>query len=122
LHRSKTVQDGAGREISIPLGRTPWCPVAAVTNRLDAAALTDAPVFRPVDRHGNVGTDRLSGEGVCLVVRARVAAAGIDLPNFSSHSLCADFATSAAHASDAILARDARHGEQPEGIAAGALP
>jgi integrase len=135
LRRSKTDQEGAGREIGVPLGRTRWCPVAVVTNWLDAAAITDGPVFRPVDRHGNVGADRLSGEAVCLVVRERVAAAGFDPTGFSGHSLRAGFATSAAqagvstlkiraqtgHASDAMLARYVRDGELFVGNAAGVL-
>ena len=33
------------------------------------------PVFRPVDRHGRVASERLSGEAVSLIVNERVAAA-----------------------------------------------
>ena len=83
------------------------------------------PVFRPVDRHGRVATERLSGEAVSLIVKERVAAAGIDASGFSGHSLRAGFATSATlagvsslkiraqtgHASDAMLARYVRDGE-----------
>ena len=38
----------------------------------------DGPVFRRVDRHGNPIDGRLSGEAVSLVIKARVAAVGLD--------------------------------------------
>src|SRR5271157_1055938 len=89
----------------------------------------------PVDRHGRVASDPLSGEAVSLFVNERVAAAGIDASGFSGHSLRAGFATSAAqagvstlkiraqtgHASDAMLARYVRDGEMFVGNAVGAL-
>lgn len=82
-------------------------------------------MFRPVDRHGNVGAGRLSGEAVSIVVRERVAAADIDPTGYSGHSLRAGFATSAAqagvstlkiraqtgHTSDAMVSRYIRDGE-----------
>jgi integrase len=79
--------------------------------------------------------DRLSGEGVSLVIRERVANAGINPGGFSGHSLRAGLATSAAqagvptwrikaqtrHASDAMLQRYIRDGELFTDNAAGAL-
>jgi integrase len=135
LRRSKTDQDGVGRKIGIPLGRSKWCPVAALENWLDAAGIMEGPIFRRVDRHGRVLTERLSGEAVCLVVRERVAAAGYEPSEFSGHSLRAGLATSAVqagvstlkirgqtgHASDAMLVRYVRDGELFLDNAAGAL-
>jgi integrase len=135
LRRSKTDQDGVGRKIGIPLGRSKWCPVAALERWLQAVGIEDGPVFRRVDRHGRVSAERLSAEAVCLVVRERVVAAGYDPTGYSGHSLRAGFATSAAqagvslwrirqqtgHASDAMLARYIRDGELFIDNAAGAL-
>lgn len=135
LRRSKTDQDGIGRKIGIPFGRTRWCPVAALEHWLTAAGSEDGPVFRPVSRHGRVSTNRLSAEAVNLVVRERVAAAGYDPAGYSGHSLRAGLATSAAragvptwkirqqtgHASDAMLARYIRDGELFVGNVADAL-
>jgi integrase len=135
LRRSKTDQNGVGRKIGIPHGRGRWCPVVALEQWHAASSITEGPVFRPVDRHGRVGLNRLSGEGVCLVVRERVHAAGIDPGDYSGHSLRAGLATSAAqagvstwkirqqtgHASDAMLARHIRDGELFVGNVAGAL-
>jgi integrase len=82
-----------------------------------------------------LGTKRLSGEAVCLVVRERVRAAGIDPASYSGHSLRAGLVTSAAHAgvptwkirqqtghaSDAMLSRYIRDKELFLANAAGAL-
>lgn len=135
LRFSKTDQEGAGRKVGIPHGRTRHCPVAAVDIWLALSGIDDGPIFRPVDRHGHVHTERLSGEAVSLVIKERVAAAGIDPSGFSGHSLRAGFATSAAqagvstikiraqtgHASDAMLSRYIRDGQLFVHNAAGAL-
>jgi site-specific recombinase XerC len=49
IRRSKTDQDGVGRKIGIPFGRTIHCPVRALENWLSAAQIEDGPVFRSVD-------------------------------------------------------------------------
>jgi integrase len=135
LRRSKTDQAGVGRKIGIPHGRGRWCPVAALDAWLAASGVTEGSVFRPVDRHGRVHDARLSGEAVSLVVRERVAAAGLDPTRYSGHSLRAGLATSAAqagvptwriraqtrHASDAMLSRYVREGELFTDNAAGSL-
>jgi integrase len=54
LRRSKTDQDGQGRKIGIPFGRTRWCPVAALDSSLGASGIVEGAVFRPVDRHGRM--------------------------------------------------------------------
>ncbi len=87
LRPSKTDQDGVGREIGIPLGRSKWCPVTAFEVWLEAAEIEAGPVFRPVDRHGRIASERLSGETVSLIVKERIVAAGIDPAGFSGHSL-----------------------------------
>ena len=135
LRRSKTDQEGVGRKIGIPLGRTRWCPVAALDRWLAAAGIEAGPVFRRVDRHGRASDESLSPEAVSLVVRERVAATGFDPSGYSGHSLRAGFATSAVqagvstlkvraqtgHASDAMLSRYVRDGELFLGNAAGVL-
>ncbi len=135
LHRSKTDQEGTGRKIGIPHGRTRWCPVTALSDWMERAGIVEGPIFRPMDRHGKVGDQRLSSEAVSLVIKERVAAVGLDPADYSGHSLRAGLATSAAaagvsswkirqqtgHASDAMLARYIRDGELFVDNAAGAL-
>lgn len=135
LRRSKTDQTGTGRKIGIPHARGRWCPVATLNYWKEAAHIKEGPLFRPISRHGQVGTSRLSGEAVCLIVRARAKRAGLNSPGYSGHSLRAGFATSAAlagvptwkvrqqtgHASDVMLARYIRHSELFVGNAVDAL-
>ncbi len=78
IRRSKTDQEGVGRKVGIPHGRTRWCPVTALNDWLGRSGVEDGPVFRRVDRHGNLLRGRLSGEAVSLVIKARVAAVGLD--------------------------------------------
>jgi len=135
IRRSKTDQEGAGRRIGIPHGRSKYCPVAAVEDWLAVSSITTGPLFRPITRHGYVAAKRLSGDAVSGLLRERLKLAGIDPKDFSGHSLRAGFATSAAqagvstlkirqqtgHASDAMLARYVREGELFTGNAAGVL-
>ena len=135
IRRSKTDQEGMGRKIGIPFGRTIHCPVRTLEIWLSAARIEDGPVFRSVDRHGRVSTSRLSGEAVSLILCDRMAVAEFDPTGYSGHSLRAGFATSATrasvstfkirqqtgHASDAMLSRYVRDGELFLGNAAGLL-
>lgn len=135
LRHSKTDQEGAGRKIGIPHGRTRHCPVAALTVWLDRAGIMQGAVFCPVTRYGHLQPVRLSGDAVSEVIRERLVAVGIDPAGYSGHSLRAGFATSAAqagvstlkiraqtgHASDAMLSRYVRDGELFVGNAAGAV-
>ncbi|WP_210240657.1 site-specific integrase [Mesorhizobium sp. B3-1-7] len=135
LRRSKTDQEGRGRKIGIPHGRTQWCPVRSLTDWLDHTGIENGPVFRPVDRHGHIAGSRLSGEAVSIIVKERVEAAGFNPDDYSGHSLRAGLATSAAmagastwkiraqtgHASEAMLARYIRDGNLFQNNAAGAV-
>ena len=135
IPRSKTDQEGAGRRVGVPFGRTKWCPVTMLDRWLSVAGIEAGPIFRRVDRHGRVSADAMSPEAVCLVVRERLAASGFDPIGYSGHSLRAGFATSAVqagvptskvraqtgHASDAMLAKYVRDGELFVGNAAGSL-
>jgi len=135
IRRSKTDQTGQGRKIGIPLGRTRHCPVAALTAWRETLTADHGPLFRPVDRHGNILADRLRGDAVSTVLRDRLTVAGIGPRGYSGHSLRAGLATSAikagvptykvraqtGHASDAMLSRYVRDGEMFDGNAAGAL-
>lgn len=113
LRRDKTDQAGAGRTLTIAPGAQPaTCPVRAVLAWVDALAglgLAEGPLFRFIDRHGNVrpahrdaASDRLSPQAVALVVQRRARAAGLDATQFAGHSLRAGFVTSATRAGKAI--------------------
>jgi site-specific recombinase XerD len=99
LGHSKTDQEGEGRDIPIPYGRqAETCPVHAVQEWISAAGITSGPVFRAVDRHGNVSKRRLSDRAVANIVKRSAEAAGLDPSDYSGHSLRSGMATSAARA------------------------
>jgi integrase len=87
---SKTDQEAKGEATPVPYGmyeRT--CPVRAVrkwTDYLASEGITSGPLFRPVDRHGRIGSqpeaaghggDRLSGHAINDVVQRRALLAGL---------------------------------------------
>jgi len=99
LRHSKGDQEGAGTIKGIPFGRHALtCPVAALRDWLDMSSITDGPVFRPVNRHRQVGTARLGDKAVALVVKRAAAMAGLDPTRYAGHSLRAGLATAAAAA------------------------
>lgn len=98
LRRSKTDQEGAGREVAIPLDpRAALCPVSALIDWLTEASIDDGPVFRSVTKSGRVG-DGLTARSVANIIKAHVEAAGYDPAQFSGHSLRAGWVTTAAEA------------------------
>jgi len=135
LRHSKTDQEGRGRKIGIPYGRTRHCPVEALTTWLERAEVNVGAIFHPINRHGQIQSVSLSGDAVSEIIRERLANIGIDPNGYSGHSLRAGFATSAVqagvstlkiraqtgHASDAILGRYIRDGELFSGNATGAI-
>ena len=94
IRRSKTDQDGAGQVIAV-LGGSKLRPVRALLDWLEAAGITSGPVFRSINRHGQVGA-ALTPQSVALVVKEHADAAGLDPAEFAGHSLRAGFLTSAA--------------------------
>jgi site-specific recombinase XerD len=95
IRRSKTDQEGQGRTIAIARGSLA-CPVRAVRNWLDAAAINAGPVFRPVAKGGRIGADRLSDKQVARTAKNFAQRLGLEVSDFSGHSLRAGFLTSAA--------------------------
>lgn len=87
VRRSKVDQEGRGFEKAIPHGRF-IRPVALVRERLDAAGITEGPVFRPISRSGNVRGQNIPGENdkparltdrsVANIIKAYCTAAGLD--------------------------------------------
>jgi integrase len=55
IRKSKTDQVQAGRKVGIPYGTAKeTCPVRAIDAWLEAAGIEEGPLFRPVNRHGQV--------------------------------------------------------------------
>lgn len=122
LRRSKTDPEGAGRKIAIPFARGAVCAVQAAKDWLEFSGTERGPLFRGVNRRGELSGSRLSGQAVSEVVKERVAAIGLDPRCYAGHSLRVGLITSAAimgvsvwkikaqsgHRSDAMVGRYVR--------------
>ena len=95
IRRGKTDQEGRGAVIAIVRGEIA-CPVTALRAWLDAAEITDGPLFRPIRRGGHVQPTRLTDRSVANIVKSHAERTGLDPALFSGHSLRAGFLTSAA--------------------------
>jgi site-specific recombinase XerD len=96
LRRSKTDQTGLGRKIGIPYGSNPeTCPVRNLQSWIEQAGISEGPLFRSVNRHGNVQARGLSGIDVARIVKKLVKRAGLDAAKYAGHSLRAGHATAA---------------------------
>ncbi len=97
LQRSKTDQQGAGRKIGIPYGSNPeTCPVRVLQGWIEQAGIRTGPLFRSINRHGQVQPGRLSGLDVARIVKKLADRAGLDAGKYAGHSLRAGHATAAA--------------------------
>jgi integrase len=115
VRRSKTDQEGAGQKKGIPYGSRPdTCPVRALQDWIETAGITTGPLFRPLNRHGQVLPGRLSDKGVARVVKRYAEAAGMDPSQYAGHSLRAGLATSAAAAGISERAIMAQTGHRSE--------
>lgn len=126
LRRSKTDQEGRGRELGIPRGRrVATCPVRAVSRWLRQRGEAAGPLFFRGGLDGRLlDGERLSGAGVAMVVQRLAAAVGLDASRYGGHSLRAGLATAAAelgasdraimgrtgHSSSEMVGRYVRHG------------
>jgi len=98
LKHSKTDTEGQGYKKGIPYGSHPdTCPVRSLQDWLQAAQITTGPLFRRVNRHGQVGMAALSDQSVALIVKKLVKAAGLDEKKYSGHSLRSGLITTAAN-------------------------
>ena len=94
--KSKTDQEGHGREVGILRGiLRERCPVLALQAWLQAAEIDEGPVFRPLSSNGVLGHARLTGGSVARIIKKYAELADLDPDQFSGHSLRSGFATAA---------------------------
>jgi site-specific recombinase XerD len=99
IRRSKTDQEGDGRELGIPWGEhTGSCPVRAYQSWRATGRIAGGALFRPVDRHDRVGGNRLTDRAVARIIQRAARRAGLDPHRYAGHSLRAGLATAAAAA------------------------
>ena len=93
LHLGRTKTTGADQDAFVLLvGR----PVLALQAWLDRAVISEGAVFRGIDRWGNLEPRALTPQAVNLILKRRIAEAGLDPEQFSAHGLRAGFLTETA--------------------------
>jgi len=85
---TKTDQEGEGATIPVT-GRA----AVALRRWLDVSKVVSGPIFRGVDRHGNISKEGLSGRTVARIVQDRAKQAGLNAASFGGHSLRSGFLT-----------------------------
>lgn len=95
LPRSKTDQEGKGQSVAVLNGKA-LRPVDRLREWLDAAGITEGPIFLRINRGDHVTDEALTAQSVALIVKRYAEAAGLDVASLSGHSLRAGFVTSAA--------------------------
>jgi integrase len=94
IHLGRTKTSGADHDEVVYLtGR----PVDALNAGMAAAGIATGPVFRKVDRWGNVSKRLLDPKSVNDIVKQRAAMAGLDSGEFSAHGLRLGYLTEAAN-------------------------
>jgi site-specific recombinase XerD len=74
IRRSKTDQEGVGRTVFIPYARGKRCPVKALFDWIDIAAIISGSIFLRVSRNDRVtGSTALSPQTVALVLKSYVS-------------------------------------------------
>ncbi len=96
IRRSKTDQEGQGQTVGVPAGGK-LLVAESVAAWMQAACITSGPIFRPINRHGQVLPAALTDTSVAAIVKAYAERAGLDAATFAGHSLRRGFLTSAAH-------------------------
>ncbi|MCO7504425.1 MULTISPECIES: site-specific integrase [Pseudomonas] len=94
LYLAQSKGDRQGRGVS---HRTPalksLCPVQAYIDWISVAGIARGPVFRKLDRWGNLGEQALNSGSLIVLLRRIFADAGLPASLYSSHSLRRGFAT-----------------------------
>ena len=96
IRRSKTDQEGRGQTVGVPAGGK-LLVAERVAEWIQASCITSGPIFRPINRHGQVLPAALTDTSVAAIVKAYAGHAGLDPATFAGHSLRRGFLTSAAH-------------------------
>jgi integrase len=92
LPRSKSDRGNLGRTCQAPALQR-LCPVQAYIDWVDCAGLSHGPVFRSIDRWGNLGEEGLHASSIIPMLRQMLERAGIAAELYTSHSLRRGFAT-----------------------------
>lgn len=91
LGRTKTTQSDTDAYV-LMIGK----PVRALLTWLTRAGITEGPIFRGIDRWGNLERRALTPQAINLIVKKRAGQAGLDPASFSAHGLRSGYLTETA--------------------------
>ncbi|MCM8885640.1 MAG: site-specific integrase [Candidatus Thiodiazotropha sp.] len=92
LPRSKSDRQNRGRSYPVP-ALSQLCPVTAYLDWINAAGLSEGPVFRSISRWGQVSDTPIHPDSVNAILKSLWKDAGLnDADRYSSHSLRRGFA------------------------------
>jgi integrase len=91
LGRTKTTQADSDAFVLL-VGR----PVLVLQDWLERAGISEGAVFRGIDRWGNLERRALTPQAVNLILKRRIAEAGLDPTAFSAHGLRSGYLTETA--------------------------
>lgn len=92
LPHSKADRDNLGTTYRAPALKQ-LCPVRAYLDWITVAGLARGPVFRRIDRWGNLAKDGLNPGSLIALLRQILQRAGVPAESYTSHSLRRGFAT-----------------------------
>jgi integrase len=95
LPHTKGDRDHRGASFPAPALKE-LCPVEAYLNWITVAGLVRGPVFRKLDRWGNLAEGGINPNSLIPLLRRIFSQAGVPAEMYSSHSMRRDFATWAA--------------------------
>jgi site-specific recombinase XerD len=87
LWRRKGDQASVGRTIIIRNGDSTACPVWHYRHWIEVSGITYGAVFRPVNRHANIGDKAITPQVVALAIKRACAHVGLDPARFGVTSL-----------------------------------
>jgi integrase len=92
LGRTKTATADDDEHVVL-IGR----PVMALKRWIAEAGIESGPLFRRIDQWGNLDRRALTSQSVNLILKTRIAQAGLDPSQFSAHGLRSGYLTEAAN-------------------------
>ena len=100
IRRDKEDQEQQSRKVPVAFSAHPeTCPIRALATWLKAAGISSGPLFRAVDRHGNVSSRALEPGSIARILKKAARRSGMsetEVAKLGGHSLRAGMATSAA--------------------------
>lgn len=111
VRRSKTDQNGVGRNVAIPYTKGHHCPVQALKLWLKKSGIKTGALFRRMNRFDQITDYGLCAASVALIIKQRVAEAGLVTSAAKAGVSFWKIRQQTVHKSDVMLQRYIRDGQ-----------